>query len=170
PEQVMTPNGHPQLANWPADFNPVERQRYMDLIAPRTVPAREVSRTFNVSPRLGFAYDLTGDHRTVLKGYYGRFYFNSADDVADLENPVGNARLRYQFLDLNGNRLLDGPEELGVFRASLGGAGFVDVDDNIKRPYSQEFSGHLEREIVTGLSARTSFVYKNVRDEWVEID
>ena len=48
--------------------------------------------------------------------------------------------------------------------------GFVDVDDNIERPYSQEISAHLEREIVSGLSGRFSYVYKKVRNEWVEID
>jgi hypothetical protein len=142
----------------------------MGFIAPQTVTAREVARTFNVAPRAGFAYDLTGDNRTVLKGYYGRFYYNSADTLANLENPVGNARLRYQFLDANGNRLLDGPQELGLFRSTQGGAGFVSVDDNIERPYSQEVSTHLERELMSGLSGRVSFVYKNVRDEWVEID
>jgi hypothetical protein len=170
PEQVMSPNGLPQLANWPADLNPTERARYMSLIAPTTVQAREVSNTFNIAPRAGFAFDLSGDNRTALKMYFGRFYFNSADTLADQENPVGNARLRYQFLDANGNRLLDGPQELGLFRSTQGGAGFVNVDDNIKRPYSQEFSTHVERELVTGLSARASFVIKNVRDEWVEID
>jgi hypothetical protein len=170
PEQVMTPNGLPQLANWPETLNPAERTRYMNFIAPRTVVAEDVARTFNVAPRAGFAYDLTGDNRTVLKGYYGRFYFNSADQLANLENSVGNARLRYQFLDSNGNRLLDGPQELGLFRSTQGGAGFVEVDDNIRRPYSQEMSAHLEREITTGLSGRFSYVYKNVRDEWVEID
>jgi hypothetical protein len=87
PDQVMTPNGLPQLANWPADVNPAERTRYLNFIAPRTVEAREVARTFNVSPRAGFAYDLTGDNRTVLKGYYGRFYNNSADTLSDHENP-----------------------------------------------------------------------------------
>jgi hypothetical protein len=170
PDQEMTPNGLPQLANWPATLNPNERARYLNFIAPRTVQAEEIARTFNVAPRAGVAVDLTGDNRTVLKAYYGRFYFNSADQLADLENPVGNARLRYQFLDLNGNRLLDGPQELGLFRSNQGGAGFVEVDDNLRRPYSQEISTHLEREIMTGLSARASYVYKNVRDEWVEID
>jgi outer membrane receptor protein involved in Fe transport len=170
PEQVMAPNGLPQLANWPATLNPTERARYMGFIAPITVAEREVARTFNIAPRAGFAYDLTGDNRTVVKMYYGRFYFNSADTLADLENPVGNARLRYQFLDSNGNRLLDGPQELGLFRSTQGGAGFVNVDDDIKRPYSQEISTHIEREVRTGLSARASYVYKNVRDEWVEID
>jgi hypothetical protein len=170
PEQSVVPGGHAALANWPADFNPTERARYMSLIAPKTVDAQTVAETFNVSPRAGFAYDLSGDNRTVVKGYYGRFYFNSADTLADRENPVGDARLRYQFRDLNGNRLLDGPAELGVFRQALGNAGAVEVDDNIRRPYSQEMSGHLEREIVSGLSGRLSYVYKQVRDEWVEID
>jgi hypothetical protein len=170
PDQVMTPNGLPQLANWPTTLNPAERARYFGFIAPTSAEAREVARTFNVSPRIGFAFDLTGDNRTVVKGYYGRFYFNSADTIADLENPVGNARLRYQFLDSNGNRLLDGPEELGLFRSNQGGAGFVDVDDDLNRPYSQEISTHFEREIRTGLSGRASYVYKSVRDEYVEID
>jgi hypothetical protein len=170
PEQVMTPNGLPQLASWPATVNPAERQRYLNFIAERTVAEREVARTMNWSPRVGFAFDLTGDNRTVLKGYYGRFYFNSADTMADLENPVGSARLRYQFVDANGNRLLDGPTELGLFRSTQGGAGFVNVDDDIQRPYSQEISTHLEREVMAGVSARASYVYKNVRDEYVEID
>ena len=81
-----------------------------------------MAEPFNISPRAGLAYDLTGDNRTVLKGYFGRFYFNSADTLADPENPVGSARLRYQFLDLNGNRLLDGPQELGAFRSTQGTA------------------------------------------------
>src|SRR6185503_9805476 len=113
--------------------------------------------------------DLTGDNRTVVKAYVGRFYFNSADTIANSENPVGSQRLRYQFLDLNGNRLLDGPQELGAYRSTQGTAA-IEVDDNIKRPYSQEASVHLEREIMSGLSGRVSYVYKSVRDEWVEID
>jgi hypothetical protein len=170
PDQSYTPNGHAALMNWPADVNPTERARYQNFIAPVTVQAREVANTFNVSPRAGFAYDLTGDNRTVVKGYYGRFYFNSADELSDLENPVGSSRLRYRWNDLNGDRLLSGPQELGTFNSTQGGAGQVDVDDNIKRPYSQELSGHLERELVTGLSGRFSYVYKQVRDEWVETD
>ena len=169
PDQSFTPAGHAALANWPSDLNPTERARYQALIAPVSVAGREVASTFDVSPRAGFAYDLTGDNRTVLKGYYGRFYFNSADEVANRENPVGSVRLRYQFLDLNANRLLDGPQELGAFRSTQGTAA-IEVDDNIKRPYSQELSTHLEREIIGGLSGRVSYVYKSVRDEWVEID
>jgi hypothetical protein len=170
PEASLTPNGHAMLRNWDPSINPAERTRYMNFIAPTTVQAKEVARTQNISPRIGLAYDLTGDNRTVLKAYVGRFYFNSADTLANSENPIGSIRLRYQFLDANGNRLLDGPQELGLFRSTQGTAGGIEVDDNIKRPYSQEASMHLEREIMSGLSGRVSYVYKSVRDEWVEID
>jgi hypothetical protein len=169
PEQSFTPGGVTALNNWPETLNPTERARYMELVAPVSVAARDVASTFNISPRAGFAYDLFGDNKTVVKGYYGRFYFNSADEVANRENPVGSQRLRYQFLDANGNRLLDGPSELGLFRSTQGTAA-IEVDDDIKRPYSQEYSAHLEREIVEGLSGRFSYVYKQVRNEWVEID
>jgi hypothetical protein len=163
PDQAFTPNGHPMLAGWD---DPV----YQAFVAQRAVEATEVSRTFTLSPRAGFAYDLTGDNRTVLKGFYGRYYFNSADDVADGENPVGVAQLRYRFLDPNGNTVLDGPQELGNLITTVGNAGTLPVDRSLERPYSQQFSGHLEREIREGLSGRASFIHNQVRNEWDEVD
>ena len=51
PEQEFTPNGHPQLANWPADVNPVERARTSRFIAPQTVAARDGRRHQDVRRR-----------------------------------------------------------------------------------------------------------------------
>ena len=114
-----------------------------------TVAGADVADTFNVSPRAGFAYDLTGDNRTVLKGYYGRFYFNSADDARRPREP---GRRRAPALPVPATRTATAcstaRRSSALFRSTQGGAGFVDVDDNIKRPYSQEISAHLEREIV----------------------
>jgi hypothetical protein len=173
PEQEFTPNGHPQLAGW-------TDPRYTSFVAPRTVEARDVAQTKTVVPRLGFAYDLTGDNRTVLKAYFGQSRWNSADELADKENPVGRAQLRYQFLpctatrttncDLNGNRLLDGPQELGNFVQSLGNAGLIRIDRDLVRPTSNELSVNVEREIREALSGRVSYVYKNMRNIWGEID
>lgn len=180
PEQKFAPNGLPQLANWPADVNPTERARYTSFIAPRTVSATTVADTKTVAPRVGFAYDLFGDNRTVVKAYFGQSRWNSADTLADQENPVGLAQLRYQFLpctatrttgcDLNNNRLLDGPQELGAFNSTQGGAGFVRVDRGLIRPKSNEVSVNLERELMEGLSGRVSYVYKNMRNVWGEYD
>ncbi len=180
PQQQFTPNSIPALANWPADLNPTERARYLAFVSPRTVEARDVANTHTLAPRVGFAYDLTGDNRAVLKAYFGQSRWNSADTLADQENPVGRAQLRYQFVsctatrttncDLNGNRLLDGAQELGAFNSTQGGAGFVRVDRDLVRPTSNELSVNVEREIREALSGRVSYVYKNMRNVWGEVD
>ena len=162
-EQEFTPNGHPALATW---SNPV----YRDFVAPRTIEARTVAKTLDFAPRAGFAYDLTGDNRTVLKVFWGMFNFNSADNLADKENPVGRAQLRYNFLDQNGNMILDGPSELGSLNSTQGGGGFVRIDRDLKRPTASEVSVSLERELVPALSGRVSYVYKNIRNLWDEVD
>ncbi len=42
------------------------------------------------APRLGVTYDISGDGKTVVKGHYGRYFINIADDLS-AANP---ARLR----------------------------------------------------------------------------
>jgi hypothetical protein len=173
PDQELTPNGHPALANW-------NDAKYRNFVAPVTVSATTVANTTTLAPKVGFAYDLTGDNRTVIKGFVGQSRWNSADTLADAENPVGLAQQRYAFVscsatvttrcDLNGNRVLDGPEELGAWQQDLGGGGTLKVDRNLVRPTSNEVSLNLEREITTGLSGRASWVYKNMRNVWGEID
>ncbi len=172
PEQSLAPNGIPALAGW---TDPA----YVDFISPKTVGAQTVASTNTLSPKVGFAYDLTGDNRTILKAFYGLSRWNSADVLADQENPVGLAQRRYAFLscaagqttgcDLNGDRLVSSPAELGAFQSTQGGGG-VRVDRDLVRPTSQEISVNLEREIMSGLSGRASYVYKNMRNVWGEID
>ena len=72
--------------------------------------------------------------------------------------------------DLNGDRLVSSAAELGAFQSSQGGAGFVRVDRDLVRPTSNEVSVNLEREVASGLSARASWVYKNMRNVWGEVD
>ncbi len=173
PDQTLQPNGLPALAN-------STDARYLNLVSKKDVSATTVSDTLTLSPKVGFAYDLTGDNRTVIKGFVGQSRWNSADQLADLENPVGLAFLRYAFVscsatvttncDLNGDRLVSSPAELGAFQQSGGGGGFVTVDRGLVRPTSNEISLNVEREIKTGLSGRASWVYKNMRNVWGEVN
>ncbi len=164
PDQSITPEGVAALAS-------ATDPTLVAFLSPKDVPGQTVSRSTTFGPRVGFAWDIRGNNRSVVKGYFGQFSFNSAPDtLAALQNPVGTAELRYQFLDKNGNKLLDGPNELGRLLSTVGGAGFVHIDPDLKRPYSQEISGHFEQEITKGLSGRVSWVYKNIRNDWAEVD
>ena len=120
---------------WPEQSFTPEQSAYFP---PVSTQATTVADLKSVSPRLGFAWDVTGSGKTVWKAYYGRFYYNPSTDISSLENPVGQAALRYQFRDLNGNRILDGQQELGNLLTTVGGAGFVKVDRNLEHAYGQE--------------------------------
>lgn len=152
---------------WPEQsFTPAQSQFFQQV----STPATTVSNLKSISPRIGFAWDITGKGRTVAKAFFGRFYYNTSTDISSRENPVGEARFRYQFADLNGNRILDGPQELGRLLGTAGGAGFVKIDRSLEHPYGQEISTHLEHEIANSLSARGSYVYKATRNVWAEVD
>ncbi|MEO8501788.1 MAG: TonB-dependent receptor, partial [Vicinamibacteria bacterium] len=147
---------------------------------PITASASTLVTLQSLSPRIGFAWDITGKGRTVLKGFFGKYAYNPSADVTDRENPVGAATRRYAFVacsatvttgcDLNGNKLVDSPAELGRLISTAGGAGSVKVDRNLDHPYGLEISTHLEHELVPGLSLRGSYVFKGTRNEWAEVD
>jgi hypothetical protein len=152
---------------WPENSFTPEQTAYFQ---PVSTTETTVADLKSVSPRLGFAWDVAGNGKTVWKGFFGRFYFNPSTDISSLENPVGQAALRYEFNDLNGNKLLDGRQELGALITTVGGAGFVKVDRDLQHAYGQEASTHFEHEIAPYLSARASYVYKNTRNGWAEVD
>jgi hypothetical protein len=148
--------------------------------SPVTTQAQTLITLASLSPRIGFAWDITGKGRTVLKGFFGKYAYNPSADVLSRENPVGAATRRYAFVpcsatvttgcDLNGNKVVDSAAELGRLISTAGGAGSVKVDRDIDHPYGLEISTHLEHELLPSLSVRGSYVFKGTRDEWAEID
>ncbi|MGH9321195.1 MAG: hypothetical protein ACRD3V_15095, partial [Vicinamibacteria bacterium] len=60
--------------------------------------------------------------------------------------------------------------ELGAFLRTRGGAGFVRVDRGLEPAYGDELSFHLEHELRENFSLRGSYVYKNQRNGWGEVD
>jgi hypothetical protein len=152
---------------WPAQSATPNQSAFFD---PISTPSTHVVTFTSLSPRLGFALDLSGAGRTVWKGFYGRFYMNPSYGFHQGENPVSQATRRYRFTDLNGNKILDAPGELGAFISSSGGGGLVTVDRSIENAYGDEFSTHLEHELVSNVSLRGTYVYKNIRHEWQEVD
>ncbi len=130
----------------------------------QTVPTATVLTSDKVVPRLGFSYDLVGDGKQVIKGFFGRYYYNFADRLGPV-NPGGTNRRDYRFNDLNGNRIFDGAQELGTLVASAGGSSTT-VDPNLKTPFADELSLSYERQFWGESSFRGAYVRKMVRDEF----
>jgi outer membrane receptor protein involved in Fe transport len=116
----------------------------------------------DIAARLGFSYNLTGDGKTVLKGFYGRYYNNIADGFS-AANPGGTNYAEYNFLDQNHNNRYDGPQELGSLRFRLGGAD-APVNPKTRTPHTDEFSGTIERQFWGESSIRGTYVRKHQTD------
>ena len=129
---------------------------------------------WNVAPRVGFTYDLTGEGRSVLKGYYGRYYHNMNTGMP-AANPGGNKSVTYEFLDQNMNGLFDGVTELGARLSGSTGAGLGiertapvggAVDPDLWQPYVDEISVSAEHQVGADIGVRASFVHKRQTGAW----
>ena len=138
------------------------------IFPPTTVPGKTILTSTKIVPRIGISYSPTEDGKTVIKGFYGRYYYNFADRMSNL-NPGGTNTSDYRFNDLNGNRLFDGVQELGALVGSVGGSSTT-VDPNLKTPYADEFNGSIERQFWGESSARLAYVRKMTRDEFTTIN
>jgi carboxypeptidase family protein len=131
----------------------------------------------SVAPRVHFAYDLTGDGKTVLKGGWGRFdYIRTIQrDIARL-NRNTDAIAIYNWRDLNG----DNNYNPGEVNLDPNGPDFVEtlgneLDDpapravpnpDEKQPKSDEFSLSIERELMSNFAVKVVGIhsrYNNIR-------
>lgn len=136
------------------------------------VPAGTFWSQWNFAPRVGFTFDITGEGRSVFKGYWGRYYWNMANGAFATfgnANPGGNKEVDYRFLDQNENGLFDGVHELGERLRGSTGAGLGiergepvgnPHDSNLTTPYVDEFSVSAEHQIGNDIGVRASLVHK----------
>jgi hypothetical protein len=113
----------------------------------------EVIKGTNISPRLGFVYDVTGDSKTVIKASYGRLYARGLATFVDEINPNDVIEYRYR---LNSDYSLD--TDRGWYSVRAG----VDrrVDPNLKTPYMDEITVGVERELARDLSLGLRYIRK----------
>jgi hypothetical protein len=126
--------------------------------AQSTIAGASLLKNTNVAARVGFSANVDGAGKTVLKGFYGRYYNNLADGFSSA-NPGGTSYNEYNFNDLNRNGKYDGVQELGSWRTRIGGAD-APVDPNATTPYTDELSATLEHQLWGESSIRGTYVRK----------
>lgn len=113
----------------------------------------------NFAPRAGFAYKLTSDNKTVLRGAYGIFYdsftgslwrglvggpYNGSESIT--ANTITNNVAMWQWPDMF-------PRTLN----QSGTASMYGIDPNVRQPYTQQWNLTLERELLS-MGFRASYV------------
>jgi hypothetical protein len=130
-----------------------------------TYPAMDLQTWWGLAPRIGAAYALTSDAKTVLKATYGLFNNNPAVGFSENYNKNTLQTTSYRWRDLNGNRDYD-PGEVNL---SLNGPDFIStsgaqsliLNPDLEQPSRHEGSVLLDRELAPSFSLRVGYVYKN---------
>jgi hypothetical protein len=151
----------------PAQVTPVSR---FNPVEASYAQVDEVVAFNHIVPRLGAIYDLSGDGRTVLKGNWGRFYFNPGVNLADAVNPnTSDQYADWNWNDGNGDRVYQVGEETTLIQR-VGGTAGAAIDPNLKNSYADEASVFVERALLQDLGVRAGFVWKKDNDGWQRLN
>ena len=138
--------------------------------SPTTVKGASLITRNTFAPRVGASWDPTGHGTSVVKGFWGRFYYNFADSLRAADPGSPNYK-EYRWQDLNGNGAWDGPAEFlsPVPTASAGGA-TTTVDPNLKVPYADEIEASFDRQFWGSASARVAYVRKMIKHDYANLN
>ncbi len=120
-----------------------------------SVPSGSVLSNHVLVPRVGLAFDVMGDHKTLLRAHYGRY----ADAL------FGG---QYEFMDLSDQNphitaLVNGPNDFTeIDRRSP--ATNLGIDPNIKQSYVDQYLVGLERELMPSFSGTVQYIRRNFKD------
>jgi outer membrane receptor protein involved in Fe transport len=115
------------------------------------------------APRIGATLDLSGDGKTMLKGNYGRYWWNPGAELSATANPNPPIwQRRHAWTDLNNDRLWQ-PGEEGRLIAELGGRASSTIAPGLEDTRTEEIATWLEREVVANLGVRGGFVWRTER-------
>ena len=114
------------------------------------LPERTLVRTDrnNWSPRLGFAYRITGDGRTVFRGSYGIFYHLHTAQMwnALARGPFTGTETSAPNQIVNGTPLWQLPDLFPANLALGATATIGGIDPDYRNPMMQQWNASLERE------------------------
>ena len=122
----------------------------------------------NVSPRIGVAYDPTGNGTSVIRFGFGLYYIMQGTGLAETANPVGLSGKNYTWTDTNDDGIPQQSEWLpqGAATIPVGafGGSSTHINPNMSRPYSEEISAGYEKQIWRDLRISATYYYRTKKN------
>jgi len=116
----------------------------------------------NVVPRIGLAYNLFGNGRTVVKGSFSKYMGVEAAGVAQSVNPMFRSTNRCTWVDTNGD---NNPQDTEISRCQGWSGGITTTyDPDLRRPFNREYSAGVQHELFPNVGMTVMFFRRENRD------
>jgi hypothetical protein len=120
-------------------------------------PVRNSPLWHTWGPRFSAVYDVDGG-KTAVKFSAARYYYMISTGTANAINPNFSVSKSYSWNDLNGDLRYEPGEEFGV--PVLAGGLTTSFDPDFKRPYTNEVTAGVDRELIPNLKLSAVFTYR----------
>ena len=135
---------------------------------PRTPEDIDITNN-NLAPRISVSWDPWADGKSKVTAAWGRFY-----DKLFLHTVVGEEGpdfiQQYYRLDIDGVDRYGLPDNFVGVPISKAPPNAVQVDRNLKTPYSDEFTMGFSREIAPEMSVSINFIQRKFEDQLQDVD
>jgi Carboxypeptidase regulatory-like domain/TonB-dependent Receptor Plug Domain len=129
---------------------------------------RDVVKWNTAGPRLSAIFDVSGDGKTAAKASAGRYYYilsTGGGGVSNV-NKNGSYSEQYGWNDANGDHRFQLGEQTGtpvVSAVLVNGQILTSIDPNFSRPYTDEYTFSVDRELMANFKLSTNVTYRRER-------